>query len=80
MGEDVHTTDQRDVFVRVMLAESEDGTFVAVRSGGQSSNVLSALAMADAFAIVPRGISDLSAGDPVELEMFSWDERRTVDG
>jgi len=80
MGEDVHTTDQRDVFLRVMLAESDDGTFVVVRSGGQSSNVLSALAMADAFAIVPRGVSDLSAGDPVELEMFSWDERRTVDG
>jgi len=80
MGEDVHTTDQRDVFLRVMLAESEDGTFVAVRSGGQSSNVLSALAMADAFAIVPRGISDLSAGDPVELEMFSWDERRGAHG
>jgi len=80
MGEDVHTTDQRDVFLRVMLADGEDGTFVAVRSGGQSSNVLSALAMADAFAIVPRGISDLSAGDPVELEMFSWDERRAADG
>lgn len=80
MGEDVHTTDQRDVFLRVMLAESEEGAFVAIRSGGQSSNVLSALAMADAFAIVPRGVSDLSAGDPVELEMFTWDERRTVDG
>jgi len=80
MGEDVHTTDQRDVFLRVMLAESDDGTFVAVRSGGQSSNVLSALAMADAFAIVPRGVSDLSAGDQVELEMFSWDERRAADG
>ena len=79
MGEDVSTSPEKDVFLRVMLALDKGGSFVAVRSGGQQSNVLSALAEADAFAMVPVGTGSLSAGDSVTLEMFTWDEDRTVD-
>lgn len=79
MGEDVHTTPEKDVFLRVMLASDPSGSFVAVQSGAQASNVLSALAQADAFAVVPVGIGSLSAGDPVTLEMFTWDEDRMLD-
>jgi molybdopterin molybdotransferase len=79
MGEDVSTSPEKDVFLRVMLALDKDGTFVAIRSGGQASNVLSALADADAFALVPVGTGSLSAGDSVTLEMFTWDEDRTAD-
>jgi molybdopterin molybdotransferase len=79
MGEDVSTSPDKDVFLRVMLALDKDGTFVAIRSGGQASNVLSALADADAFALVPVGTGSLSAGDSVTLEMFTWDEDRTAD-
>lgn len=79
MGEDVSTSVEKDVFLRVMLAVDSGGSFVAVRSGGQASNVLSALADADAFAMVPVGTGSLSAGDAVTLEMFTWDEDRTVD-
>jgi len=70
MGEDVATNPERTVFLRVMLAQDTDGTFVAVRSGGQGSNMLSSLASADAFAAVPVGVGSLSAGDDVTLEMF----------
>lgn len=79
MGEDVQTNDQKDVFLRVLLAEDSNGSFVAVRSGGQGSNVLSALAAAEAFAVVPVGVGSLSAGDPVTLEMFTWAENRGID-
>ncbi len=79
MGEDISTSAEKDVFLRVMLAVDSGGSFVAVRSGGQASNVLSALADADAFALVPVGTGSLSAGDAVTLEMFTWDEDRTVD-
>lgn len=79
MGEDVSTSPEKDVFLRVMLALDKDGTFVAIRSGGQESNVLSALADADAFALVPVGTGSLSAGDSVTLEMFTWDEDRAAD-
>ncbi len=80
MGEDVDTNDEKDVFIRVLLAPDNDGSFVAVGSGGQGSNILSGLANADAFAVVPVGVGSLSAGDPVALEMFTWDENRGLDG
>lgn len=80
MGEDVSTPSDREVFVRVILATDADGRFVAVKSGGQDSNVLSALAQAEAFAVVPVGTGSLSAGDPVTLEMFTWEEKRGRDG
>jgi molybdopterin molybdotransferase len=80
MGEDVSTNDEKDVFVRVMLASDADGSFVAVKAGGQGSNILSALANSDAFAVVPVGVGSVSAGDPVDLEMFTWDENRGLDG
>jgi molybdopterin biosynthesis enzyme len=79
MGEDISTSPDKEVFVRVMLAVDKGGSFVAIRSGGQQSNVLSALADAEAFAVVPVGTGSLSAGDSVTLEMFTWDEDRTVD-
>ena len=79
MGEDVSTNDEKDVFVRVMLAPDADGSFVALKAGGQGSNVLSALANSDAFAVVPVGVGSLSAGDAVTLEMFNWNENRGLD-
>ena len=45
-------------------------TLYAESSGGQPSNVLSAPAAADAFAVVPEGVSNVPAGGPVTLELF----------
>jgi len=75
MGEDVSTNPEKEVFLRVLLAD-DDGRLVAVRSGGQGSNVISALAGAEALAVVPVGTGALSAGDSVELEMITWPENR----
>lgn len=80
IGEDVSTNDEKEVFLRVLLAPDTDGSFVAIRSGGQGSNVLSVLAGAEAFAVVPVGVGSLSAGDAVTLEMFTWNENRGFDG
>ena len=75
IGEDVDTNPEKEVFLRTILAR--DGRdLVALRSGGQGSNVLSALAAADAFAVVPVGVGSLTAGDEVTLEMFRWPEDR----
>lgn len=79
MGEDISVTVDREVFVRVLVAIDRNGSSVAVTSGGQASNVLSALAEADAFAVIPLGVGSLSAGDPVTLEMFTWCESRQLD-
>lgn len=79
MGEDVRTHDAKTVFLRVLLAQDTNGTFVAVQSGGQGSHMHSSLASADAFAVVPEGVGSLSAGDEVMLEMFRWPEGRKID-
>ena len=60
-----------------LLLAHDDSGFVALKSGAQGSNVLSALANADAFAVVPVGEANVTAGEPVMLEMFTWDEDRT---
>jgi molybdopterin biosynthesis enzyme len=39
--------------------------------------VLSALALADALAVIPVGVAAVDAGEAVDLEMFSWPEART---
>ncbi len=77
LDEPVHTAEEKTVFVRVGV-EWRDGAWHARPSGGQSSNVLSALAAADAFAVVPAGRGDVPAGAEVDLEMFRWPEGRTA--
>ncbi|GBD83654.1 molybdopterin molybdenumtransferase [bacterium BMS3Abin02] len=74
----VSTNPARDVFLRVCTRIEGDG-LLADLAGGQSSNVLSAMAHADAFALVPVGVGDLEAGDTVTLEMFRWPEIRTME-
>jgi molybdopterin molybdotransferase len=76
LAEGISTNPEKDVFLRVRVNE-DAGELRAVLSGGQSSNVLSAMATADGFALVPVGVGDLAAGDLVVLEMFSWPESRT---
>jgi molybdenum cofactor synthesis domain-containing protein len=77
LGEDVEANPEKAVFLRMRKARGADGDPVFLRSGGQSSNVLSALALADALAVIPVGVGSLEAGATVELEMFSWPETRT---
>lgn len=76
MLEPVRTDPAKTVFVRV-VTRLVGGEWRAQSAGGQSSNVLSAAAAADAFAVVPVGTGDLAEGDRVVLEMFRWPASRT---
>ena len=78
LAEAVSTEVARTVFLRVRAAY-RDGSWVAAPSGGQSSNMLAALARADAFAVIPTGVGDVAAGTEVDLEMFRWPEQRTME-
>ena len=77
-GTDLATNPEKVVFLRVEVRGDESGD-VAVPSGGQGSNVLSSLARADAFAVVPVGVGTLPEGDPVELEWFRAPEAWTME-
>lgn len=71
LGEDVDTDPEKTVFLRVVVQGADERRSVTL-AGGQASNVLSATARSNAFAVVPRGVGSLRAGDTVELEMFRW--------
>lgn len=75
--EGANTNPEKTVFLR-MRATLEGDRWVASPSGGQLSNMLTALARADAFAVVPMGTGAVEAGGRVDLEMFRWPETRTM--
>ena len=77
LDEGITTNPEKDVFVRVVTERDADGRWHAHSSGGQSSNVLSALAFADALAVVPVGVGRVEPGGTVDLEMIHWPEART---
>ena len=77
MAHAVDSDPERTMFLRVVATQSE-GQWIAASAGGQDSNVLSAVANANAFAVLPHGTGAVEAGGEVELEMFRWPEARTT--
>ncbi len=57
----------RRAFIRVTLDERPDGSLSASLAGGQGSHVLSALAQADALAVIEEGPAEVPAGTQVEV-------------
>jgi molybdopterin molybdotransferase len=78
LEQDVRTDPEKTVFLRVQTTSGEDGIYRARLSGGQGSNILSALAAADALAVIPVGIAGVAAGEMVDLEMMRMPEERTA--
>ena len=74
--EELVTDPAKTVFVRVSIDESS-GDARVVKSGGQGSHILSALAAADAFAVVQAGVSTVALDEAVEVELFRSPESRT---
>ena len=75
-GHPLRTNPEKTVFVRVVV-DVEDGRMVARSSGEQGSNVLSAAAVANGMAVVPRGVASVAEGEPVAVEMLRSPESRT---
>lgn len=76
-GETLQSDDAKEEFIRVRF----EGWSVppnVVRTGGQGSHVLSGAANADAFAVLPVGVDEIEAGDPVVLELFHALETREI--
>jgi molybdopterin molybdotransferase len=76
--EHVHTDPEKAVFLRVRITAGADGVYRVRLSGGQGSNILTALAAADAFAVIPVGTADVAAGSMVDLEMIRMPETRSA--
>ncbi|MEA2000776.1 MAG: gephyrin-like molybdotransferase Glp [Actinomycetota bacterium] len=78
LEDDVVTDPRKVVFLRVAVEPGSDGVIRASLSGGQGSNILTALAAADAFAVIPVGTAAVAAGSLVELEMMRMPAARTA--
>lgn len=76
--EDLNSDPAKTVFLRAATSRDGDGWRVRL-SGGQLSNMLSAVAAGDAFVVMPRGVADVPAGSSVTVEMFRWPEDRRFD-
>jgi len=77
LDDGAETNPEKTVFLRVATERDSQGRWHARESGGQSSNVLSALAFAGALAVVPVGTGRVEPGGTVELEMIHWPEARS---
>ena len=65
------------VFTRVITEVQGEVTYIR-SSGAQMSNVLSSLARAEAFAVIPVGTGDVEVGDRVTIELFRSPESRSM--
>jgi molybdenum cofactor synthesis domain-containing protein len=61
-----HPPDGKTHFVRVSAFPGADGVWCVSRSGGQGSHQLTAMARADALAVVPDGV-DIEPGDYIDI-------------
>lgn len=77
--EEIKTDPAKEVFLRVVIRPGADGILRASLSGAQGSNILTALAAADGFAVIPVGTSSLPAGSLVQLEMMRMPASRTAE-
>ena len=76
-GETFSSDPAKEAFLRARIVDHRSLEVVA--TGGQGSNVLSGVAQADCFVVVPVGRDVIDAGEPVTLELFRAAESRGVD-
>ncbi len=67
------TSDGRETYARAWV-ERDGAGYAARLSGGQGSNILSALTGANALVIVPDGVTQLEAGSRASAQMLNWPE------
>jgi molybdopterin molybdotransferase len=67
------TSDGRETYARAWVRR-EGQRYVARLSGGQASNVLSALVAANALVVIPDGQTRVEAGARVSAQMLDWPE------
>jgi molybdopterin molybdotransferase len=67
------TSDGRETYARAWVRQ-EGERYVARLSGGQGSNVLSALVAANALVIIPAGQTRVEAGARILAQMLDWPE------
>lgn len=76
-GEKITSDADRLEFLRVSLRLDARDRLIARSSGGQGSHVLSGLAAADGFGLIPVGTEEIRAGQSLTVELFRAPETRS---
>jgi molybdopterin molybdotransferase len=64
--DEIVNTDARRVYARAIVTKEADGSYSASLTGPQGSGILTSMAVANAFAIVPEDVPSIQPGQPVE--------------
>jgi molybdopterin molybdotransferase len=71
--EEAVASDGRESYLRAVVQRG-DGGYTARLSGGQGSNIITALAKANALLVVPAGRGQVPAGATLTAWMLDWPE------
>ncbi len=69
----IYNTDGRRVFARVEVTIA-NGTYRALPTGPQGSNILSSMSKATGLAICPEDVPVMQTGQTVKVKMLDWNE------
>ena len=69
----IHNADGRRVYARVEVRRL-NGTYYAIPTGPQGSNILTSMSRANGLAICPENLSSKNAGERVRIIMLDWNE------
>ena len=69
----IHNGDGRRVYARVEVSW-RNGTYYAIPTGPQGSNILTSMSRANGLAICPENLSSKRAGERVQIIMLDWNE------
>jgi molybdopterin molybdotransferase len=72
LGETLRS-DGRETYLRAVVAR-DGADYVAHSAGGQGSNIVSALARANALLIIPQDTMEVKAGERLKAWMLDWPE------
>lgn len=64
-------SDGRRSYIRVIL-KRENGQLVATTTGTQSSGALTSMVMADGLMIIPEGVTQVVAGQMLDVRLLRW--------
>jgi molybdopterin molybdotransferase len=56
------------------ITEKQDGHYVAKLTGPQGSGILTSMALANSFVLIPEEIEKVNKGDTVQALMLDWNE------
>lgn len=72
LQETIHS-DGRESYIRAVVSK-EGGKYTAVTTGNQGSHITTSLVKANAFVIVPEGVTHVAVGETITAWMINWPE------